>query len=134
MTDYMKTMPLRSSLFVMSLLAFTASVFCLFPGRSHSTEILTGANSNNVSAYKTCAQGHIYVTAVKAEDRVASETWKPKHIPINLHARRTNYQKPTARGVYAISGLDPCQHAVWLYMDTAGEGGVNHHEFADPVG
>jgi len=44
------------------------------------------------------------------------------------------YQKLTGQGSYTISGLAPGQYAVWAYMDTGGDGGVNHYDFADPVG
>jgi len=118
-------------------LILTALTFVLFSGCSDSGDDNTGGVSGNVSAYAISAQGDIYVVAVKADDR--------KHISKYIRNMETEaypyesryaagYQKLTGQGVYLIAGLEPGEYAVWAYMDTGDDGGVNHYNFADPVG
>jgi len=129
----MKIMFMRSFFLVTSFLALPASVLCLFSGCSDSTDAITGAITGNVSAYEISAQGDIYVVAVKAENRCHIRNMETEAYPYKSQYA-AGYQRLAAPGAYTISGLEPGDYAVWAYMDTGGDGGVNHHDFADPVG
>jgi uncharacterized protein (DUF2141 family) len=129
----MKIMSMRSSFLVIFYLILTASVLFLFSGCSDSTDATTGVITGNVSAYNVSVQGDIYVLAVKAENRGRLRNMETEAYPYESQYA-AGYQKLTAQGAYLISGLEPGQYAVWAYMDTGGDGGVNHYNFADPVG
>jgi uncharacterized protein (DUF2141 family) len=118
---------------VVVLFSLTAAALSLFSGCSDSTGIATGAISGDISAYEISVQGDIYVVAVKAENRGHIRNMETEAYPY-LSQYAAGYQKLTGQGSYTISGLTPGEYAVWAYMDTGGDGGVNHYDFADPVG
>jgi len=129
----MKVLPMRSSSPVVSFLAFAALFLCLLSGCSDSNDVTTGAITGNVSAYEISVQGDIYVVAVKAENRGHIRNMETEVYPYQSQYA-AGYQKLTAQGAYTLSGLMPGKYAVWAYMDTDGDGGVDHDNFADPVG
>jgi uncharacterized protein (DUF2141 family) len=110
-----------------------ASALCLFSGCSDSTGPNTGAVSGEISAYAISTQGDIYVVAVKADDRGHIRNMETEAYPYKSQYA-AGYQRLTGQGAYYISGLEPGEYAVWGYMDAGGDGGVNHYDFADPVG
>ena len=115
-------------------LILTALTFVLFSGCSDSGDDNTGGVSGSVSEYATSAQGDIYVVAVKADRRDGHiRNMETEAYPYKSQYA-AGYQKLTSLGPYYISGLEPGGYFIWAYMDTEGDGGVNHYDFADPVG
>jgi len=114
-------------------LILTASILFLFSGCSDSDNADTGAVSGNISAYSMSAQGDIYVVAVRADDRRHIRNMETEDYPYKSQYA-AGYQKLTEPGAYLIAVLEPGEYAVWAYMDTRGDGGVDHYDFADPVG
>ena len=98
-----------------------------------STVVNTGTITGNISAPGIPVRGDIYVVAVKGEDRGHIRNMETEVYPYRSQYA-AGYQKLTAEGFYAISGLAPGEYAVWAYMDTGVDGGVDHYDFADPVG
>ena len=129
----MKIKPMRSSSSVVVLFALTALTLCIFSACSDSNDVTTGVITGDVSAYEIAVQGDIYVVAVKAENRSHIRNMETETYPYRSQYA-AGYQKLTSLGAYIISGLTPGKYAVWAYMDTDGDGGVNHYDFADPVG
>ena len=111
----------------------TALTLVLLSGCSDSTDPNTGAISGNISAYAISAQGDIYVVAVKADDRGHIRNMETEAYPYKSKYA-AGHQKLTGQGAYLIAGLEPGEYAVWAYMDTGGDGGVDHYDFTDPVG
>jgi len=109
------------------------SILFLFSGCSNSGDIDTGTVSGNISAYDITHQGDIYVVAVRANDRGHIRNMETEAHPYKSQYA-AGYQKLTEQGVYIITGLEPGEYAVWAYMDTRGDGGVDHDDFVDPVG
>ena len=98
-----------------------------------STAVSTGTIAGNVSAPGIATAGDIYLVAVKAEHRKHIRSMETETYPYRSRYA-AGYRKLTAEGSYAITGLAPGDYAVWAYMDTGGDGGVDHQDFADPVG
>ena len=119
-------------LFVL-FLVLTVSTLCLFSGCSDSGDANTGTISGEISAYAISTQGDIYVVAVRADDRGHIRNMETEEYPYESQYA-AGYQKLTGQGAYYILGLEPGEYAVWAYMDTGGDGGVNHYDFTDPVG
>jgi len=105
----------------------------LFSGHSDSSESYTGALSGKISTYAISTQADIYVVAVKADDRGHIRNMETEEYPYKSQYA-AGYQKLTGQGSYYIVGLEPGEYSVWAYMDTGGDGGVDHYDFADPVG
>lgn len=129
----MKIISRQSSSAIVFFFTLMASALCLFSGCSDSTDANKGAISGKISAYAIFTQGDIYVVAVKADDREHIRNMETEAYPYKSQYA-AGYQKLTGQGSYYISGLEPGEYAVWAYMDTGGDGGVNHYDFADPVG
>ncbi|MBC8417382.1 MAG: hypothetical protein H8E10_02160 [Desulfobacterales bacterium] len=129
----MKIMCRRSSSAVVLFLTLIASALSVFSACSDSSDLTTGTISGKISAYAISVQGDIYVVAVKAENRGRIRNMETEAYPYKSQYA-AGYQKLTAQGAYSISGLEPGGYTVWAYMDTGGDGGVNHYDFADPVG
>lgn len=118
---------------IVFILMLMASAFSLFSGCSDSADPNTGAVSGRISAYAISTQGDIYVVAVKKNDRGQIRNMETEAYPYKSQYA-AGYQRLTGQGIYYISGLELGEYAIWAYMDIGGDGGVNHYNFADPVG
>ncbi len=98
-----------------------------------TTAVSTGTITGAVSTQAISVHGDIYVVAVRSEHRAHIRNMETEAYPY-LSQYAAGYQKLAAQGPYAVSGLAAGEYAVWAYMDTGGDGGVNHEDFADPVG
>ena len=114
-------------------LTLTASTLFLFFGCSDSDDSKTGAISGNISKYEISAEGAIYVVAVNTDDAPYLRNMETEPYPY-LSQYASGSQRLEEPGDYVIAGLTPGEYIVWAYMDTGGDGGVDHYDFADPVG
>jgi len=77
--------------------------------------------------------GTIYVLAIPEQDkaklRVAETEARPHESPWV-----TRYTRVSASGTYTLRGLPSGQYVAWAWVDVDGDGGVNHQNYAEPVG
>ena len=109
------------------------SIILLSFGCSDSTDSNSGAISGQISAYEITTEGDIYVLAIQADNLAHIRKMETEAYPYKSQYA-AGYRKLTGQGTYIIAGLEPGKYIVWAYMDTGGDGGVNHNDFADPVG
>jgi len=116
-----------------SLLILTTSIIFLFSGCSDSDNFYTGAISGNITEFEVSSEGAIYVVAVNTDDASHLRNMETEAFPY-LSRYAAGYRRLESKGYYFIGGLETGEYIVWAYMDTGGDGGVNHYNFTDPVG
>jgi hypothetical protein len=93
---------------------------------------VTGSISGSVTVSGS-QSGTIYVLAIPVENmaklRVAETEARP-----HRSAWVARYAELSAPGSYTLDGLAPGNYVVWGWVDVNGDGGVNHDNYAEPVG
>jgi hypothetical protein len=106
-------------------------ILCLgCSGSGSQTE--TGSLSGSITVPGGQA-GTIYVLAVPAQNMTKLRVAETEAYP-QESAWVTRYRALPAPGSYTLAGLPPGQYVIWGWVDVNGDGGVNHHNYAEPVG
>jgi hypothetical protein len=115
----------------LSLLSFGLILLVMLIGCGNTNPV-TGSISGNVTVPGS-QTGTLYILAIPAKNmdklRVAETEAHPHE-----SAWVARYSKLSAPGSYTLAGLAPGKYVIWGWVDVNGDGGVNHHNYAEPVG
>jgi hypothetical protein len=93
---------------------------------------VTGSISGSVTVPGS-QSGRIYVLAIPAENMTKLRVAETEALP-HRSAWVSRYAQLSAPGSYTLDGLVPGNYVVWGWVDVNGDGGVNHSNYAEPVG
>ncbi len=104
----------------------------VFTGCGSGSSSVSGAISGSV-AVPGGQSGTIYVLAISEENMSRLRMVEQEDLPYKSTwvAAHTSLAVP---GNYTLSGLSPGNYIVWAWVDVNGDGGVNHKNYAEPVG
>jgi hypothetical protein len=120
----------------MRLLPFFRAVGFIFLlmlfGCSGDNHAVIGSLSGSVMISGS-QSGTIYVLAIPEQNKAKLREVETEAHPYES-TRVASYSKLSASGSYTISGLAPGNYVIWGWVDVNGDGGVNHDNYAEPVG
>ena len=101
-------------------------------GCSSDNHPVTGSISGSITVPGS-KSGTIYVLAIPAENKAKLRVVETEAHP-HESAWVACYGQLSAPGSYTMEGLAPGQYVIWSWIDVNGDGGVNHNNYAEPVG
>lgn len=93
---------------------------------------MNGSISGSISVPGS-KSGTIYVLAIPAENMDKLRVAETEALPYES-TWVAGYTKLSAPGSYTLDGLAPGNYVIWGWVDVNDDGGVNHHNYAEPVG
>ena len=104
----------------------------LVSGCSSDGELSKGAISGQIH-FPEYQKGQIYVLALKAADAEKIREMETEAFP-HLSKYVVSYTTIQTPGPYEVQGLPPGDYVLWSWVDVNADGGVNHLNYAEPVG
>lgn len=101
-------------------------------GCSGDSHLTTGAISGTISVTGS-QSGDIYVLAIPEEHMGKLREVETEKLPYQSIWVAT-YARLSSPGTYILHGLSPGNYIIWAWVDVNGDGGVDHYDYAEPVG